>query len=349
MSKGDVMKRILIILIVIVLMIPLCAGAKKPKGDARPVWVDNPKTEYPDAMFLSAVGSGGSRAEAENNAAGNLAKIFRSDITAQTTFSERYHELMSATSAKAETETKMQKDIKVTASQNLFNIEIGKTWTDNLGQVYAVAYLHRLKTADIYEQRIVENNRQIMNYLNQSKTSDNPWQVYALLNAATVINQNNEELLSQLEIISLDTRRSISTGYSPDALKLNLAQAARAISFNLEVKGDVEGKISAVISETLTTNGFELSPLSSATLKAEITFEDVQLNQPQKFVRYTLALSVYDDKGNVLISLSDNNREGHLNKDEAKARAIRTLSAKIKTELPKRLFGYFDGLVKSKK
>ncbi len=343
------MKRNLFILLILMLILPLLAFAKNPGANIRPKWVDDPKSEYPESMYLSAVGSSGSRAEAENNAAANLAKIFRSEISSSTSYQERYNELMSETKDEASTETQSQKNVQVKSSQNLLNIETGKSWTDKLGQVYALAYINRFKTADIYEEKIEENSKQIQHYLQEGMLSSNTWKVYACYNIANLIHQNTEEMMAQLAIISLDTKESIELGYEPNELKTKVAEYAKLINFNLVVSGDAESKVRPLIEEIVTTNGFTISDNNAATIKVDTKLEDVELNQPQKFVRYFLTINVYDPEGNNIVTMSDNNREGQVNKDEARARAIRTMSGKVKTELPKRLFQYFDSLVIVKK
>jgi len=341
------MLRNYIVLLVLLVNLPLVAMAKKPEKINRPAWVDDPKAEYPASLYLSAVGSGDSRANAESNAAGNLAKIFRSDISAQTSYQERYTELMTTKSAQAATQTDSQKKVTVTAKQNLFNIEIGKSWTDPLGLVYVVAYIHRLKTADIYEERILQNSAQIKSYLQEALLTSNSYKAFAFVNAAALINQSNEELLQQLEIISLDTKQSLDLGYKPDELKLAVANQAKAMSFRISVKGDMEDKVRTVISEVLTSQGYTVADEAANLVDAAISFEDVDLQQSTKFVRYNLLLNVLAPDGVTLLSIADSGREGHLNKDEAKARALRTLIAKIRKELPRKLNQYFDGLVLS--
>lgn len=351
----------ILIALMIIMILPSFAMAKKPpketkppkvtnsNSEVRPDWVDAPKSEYPDGIYLSAVGSAGSRADAENAAIGNLAKIFRSDVTASTSYQERYNELMVNSKANSSTETNSQKTVNVKTKQSLMNIEIGKSWTDKLGQTYALAYIHRLKTAEIYEQQIEENSSQIRSYLDNAKSQTDSWRAFAFYSAAALINTRNEELLGQLAIISADTKQSIELGYSAAEMRQKMAELAKSIVFTLSITGDIEGKVKAVISEILTNYGFTLADREGVIIDVNLSFEDVDLNQKQKFVRYTLALNIYDADGNTVLTLTDNSREGHLNQAEAKARAIRTLNNKIKSELPKRLNKYFDGLISGNK
>ena len=49
-----------------------------PGGE--PKWVSNPKTDYPDDLYLAAVGAGDTRRSAENAATASLSRIFESHI-----------------------------------------------------------------------------------------------------------------------------------------------------------------------------------------------------------------------------------------------------------------------------
>lgn len=346
------MNRFVSLLMMLLMLFPALTMAKSSKK--KPKWVDSPKSVYPESMYLSAVGSGNSRTDAENNAAANLAKIFRSEISASTSYQERYREIVSPKKTDTSTETKTQKNVQVKTSQNLLNVEIGQTWTEpKTFRVYAVAYIHRLKTADILEQQIEENSQRIRNYLQEVAQTTDVWKLYSLYNVASVINMNSEELLSQLAIISPDTKELIQLGYNPDELKLNLGSWAKAVNFHIEVlgEGDEESfkKIHSMIAEVVTGNGWTVSDVNAALLEANVILEEVELNQPQKFCRYSISINIYNLGGNLMLSLSDSKREGHINMHEAKARVLRALNAKIKTEIPKQLNQYFDSLVITKK
>jgi hypothetical protein len=86
------MKRNILYILMALLMFSCAVHAKKKKNKA-PKWLENPKKEYPENMYLSAIGEADNRSMAENMAAGNLAKIFESNVKTDETYSQRYEEL----------------------------------------------------------------------------------------------------------------------------------------------------------------------------------------------------------------------------------------------------------------
>jgi len=122
------------------------------------------------------------------------------------------------------------------------------------------------------------------------------------------------------------------------------------VAFKLDVTGDTGNKVKSALADILTGMGFTVSDtdVNAVPVKVQVSFEDVELNQPQKFTRYTLALNVFNQAGDDIITLTDSGREGHITQSEAQARALRTVINKLKTELPKRLNKYFDAMVTGK-
>ena len=196
------MKRFIYLLIVVITLVGCSSNSVVRLGE-KPEWIDNPKIKYPEGMYLSAVGYGSTRRSAEADAMGSVARIFKTDIKANTKYSERWSELEST---REEDEISLfaenTKDIFISAEQNLINIEIGESYTDNLGKVYSLAYIHRSRTADIYDEKITQTNSMIEFYLAKYVASSNIIQQYAYLGLASIFAFQNQTLLDQLAIIS---------------------------------------------------------------------------------------------------------------------------------------------------
>lgn len=337
-------KSIIILLALLLCFIPLFAKAKAPVKNVRPAWVDNPKAEYPETMYMSAVGEGSNRRDAENTAIGNISRIFESKVKAESSVQERYKELTGNGGSSMESATESNKSVNVSSEQKLINIEIGPSWTDDLGRVYVIAYLHRLKTADIYEEKISDNEKRINQFLQQTPQSENPQYLYANLSAATFIAGLNQELIDQLAVISPDSREMLDLSYNYQSLRQKTAETARQIHFTVSIMDDQKDRITSQIQQVLVEQGFSLNTDNAILVKGQISFEDAKLNQPQKYVRYTLNLDVVDVNGALLFTFNKTGREGHLNYSEAEARAIRTVSQLIQKDFKSQLLNYFDGL-----
>ena len=64
----------------LILIINACAVNAKSKKSPKPKWLTNPKKVYPEQLYLTAIGEGDTRSDAENMAAANLSKIFEATI-----------------------------------------------------------------------------------------------------------------------------------------------------------------------------------------------------------------------------------------------------------------------------
>ena len=195
------MKKIIYLLLIVLFLIG-CSSNSLVKPGGKPEWIDNPKMKYPEGMYLAAVGYGSTRRSAEADAMGSVARIFKTDVKANSKYSERWSDLEST---KQENESSLfaenTKDIFISAEQDLINIEIGESYTDNLGKVYALAFIHRSRTADIYDEKIIQTNEMIDFYMAKYDSASDNVRKYAYLGVASIFAFQNQTLLDQLAII----------------------------------------------------------------------------------------------------------------------------------------------------
>jgi hypothetical protein len=235
-------------------------------------------------------------------------------------------------------------NVNVQAGQTLMNIQYGESYTDNLGRTHVIAFLDRLKTGELYEQRINENTAQVRYFYNQSTSSQDAIERYAAMNAAATYVVANEVLLKQLDIISPTTKEFVELGYNAPEIKQQAAELARGISFSVNLAGDDEGKMGIIIKELMTDYGFVIADAGILATTGSITMEETDLNRDNLvFVRYDLQLLLKDASGITIVAYNDNGREGHTSIPEAKARAYKYLGKEIRKEFKKKLDAYFTG------
>lgn len=338
------MRKLPVIICLLMLFSTVLVAKKKAKD--RPAWVDNPAIEYNTTLYLSAVGCGSNRAQAEDNARANLAKIFSTSIQSESGFEQRYQELISDSAANYSTELDQSARVKVMSSQTLSNIQIGKSWTDELGQTYAAAYLNRTLTAELYRSNIEDKAARIMALLNSVLDSQDNWEIFATLNAAGTLNAQNGLLISQLRIISLDEANSIHLPYDPEVLMAQQHAAGRRITFRVESEDEAAQALLPNLQEVVTNLGFGVSDLALNLIKICLSVEDLALENPRnKYVRYQMNILVTDETGKQLLNYNAAGREAHLSFAEARSRAQRTASEKIGNEFAQKLQAYLDGKI----
>lgn len=341
------MKKNILLLLIPFLILACAAQAKGKSGkNSEPEWVQNPKSLYPDQMYLTAIGEGDSRSEAENYAAANLARIFQVKVTTDETYKQRYQELTRSGKTDFEDLTDISKNVNLQSAETLYNIQFAESFTDKMGRVKVLAYLNRWQTAELYEERINTNSSKISDFLAMADSAKDPMIRYAALSAAVAVSTDSEVLLRQLDIISPSTKEFLEINYNHQQISRELAEQARRISFLVDIENDSESKITIMLTEMLTSLGFVMSEHALLTTQGLILFEETDLNRDDfQFVRYDFQVKILDEAGNTIAALSEKGKEGHTTYFEARERAIRKIGEKISTSFKPMLISYFDNLV----
>jgi hypothetical protein len=306
-----------------------------------PAWVNNPKSVYPESHYLVAVGEGDTRRAAENAATANLSKIFEAHIESDERLIDQTHE----TEKSFDRTTDFTTDINILSSQTLHNIQHAESWRDKRGRIHAVAYLNRRETAGIYREKISAQTERIQFLLDQANQTDDLIKQYATLRAGSRQAWANSQLVRQLKVI-YPASAAGSLPYSENILRKDLADTAKQIRVNINVAGDDNQRIAAVVEELVTRYGFVGGTPALLNVEGHISITDIkQRTSGLVFVRYELVLQVKDAQGSVLITLNEKGREGHISFAEARIRSFRTLENSINATGNKRLDAYFDSLI----
>jgi LPP20 lipoprotein len=313
--------------------------------DGKPEWINNPEKSYPNSQYMTAVGTGDSRKEAENLAASNLSKIFQSQIKSEETINARYQELMKSNQSSLESQTNINKNISVSSEQTLFNVRYPESYTDNLGRVYVLGVIEREPTAMIYKSKMNDNNSRIAVFVKRYRETKDPIKKYADIGAALVTAKVNETLRQQLDIIMPGMSVQPDTANSLERITELCSDAQKGIPFAIDISGAEKDNMTGFIGDMLSGLGFPVAEKGILTIKGSESVERITLNSDQKFVRWSYQFSVLDQSQTVILSISANGREGHITYEEAVARALRTMRDRIKTDFAKKINGYFDALV----
>ncbi len=315
------------------------------KAQNLPVWVSNPNAVYPDISYLAAVGEGDNRKAAENNALSNLALIFKSDIKVDNTQIDKYNELFGDKEG-FQHESNVTKKVNVTGGQTLYNVKFGETFTNNLGRVFITAYIERLETADIYNEKINNNTEKIKFFVNLASNNNDLLTNYAALNAASFFALDNEMLKSQLKIISPEFGNFNDTDYDYNDINKKSVDAAKKISFTVSIENDTDQKVTTFIKDLLNSKGFVISSNPILNVTGNISYEKLDLQRKEKFVTWTLFINIVNSANETILSTSTKGREGSVSYDAAISRCVNEIGKKIKTEFNNKLTDFFDGLVK---
>ncbi|MCF7911641.1 MAG: LPP20 family lipoprotein [Candidatus Cloacimonetes bacterium] len=342
------MKKYLIMIILLLLLLSACAGNKAVKRTSRPAWLDDPESKYPNTQYITAIGSGFSRSDAEKDAAAKLSRIFSTQVEATETMEKRYEELTKNSVTSTEDYARSIKNITLSTSESLINMQFGESYTDNQAKVHAIAYLNRFETAGIYEEMISANSGQINYYTSKSKSLTDALDIYAYYGAAWMIASKNEDLLRQYRIISPQMSSMYKPEYDNNAIKNSYVKAARAITFSINIAGDDDNRIKNIIKRIITAEGFQISDdkaYISASGSINMALTDLKRDDATIFYRWEMSLNLTQPDGNTILSLNPSGRAGSISKEEARARVYIDIEKKLDKTIISELNSWFDNLV----
>jgi len=312
------------------------SGGKRNPVSTAPAWVANPRTVFPENQFVSAVGTGSDRENAEKNALTALIQIFGQQIRGETTVSSRYAEAVQ--DGRIVLEDTSAIDRSITTSVNMgavIGAEIKDVWND--GSVYsAVAVMDKAKATMIYRDLVDQNDSTIRRLVEIPVAERSTLDAFARYDLAAEIADTNGTFINLLSVINpaiaATKRDSFRTG---DQFRLETLRIAQEIPIGIVVAGDDSGRVQAAFASAITAAGFKAGTADSRyvlTVRYQILPVEL-INQPNKFVRYQIEARLTDTtKNTTLLPYTVSGREGHITLVEAEQRALRVSEEKVRDD-----------------
>lgn len=334
-----------------VLIMAGCAGGPGGAPSARtaqdmPAWYLNPSAVYPDQVYLTAVGTGDTRRDAEQQALAGLSQIFEADIEVDMTTRERYREIMTAQGTLSETEVELAQTTNVRSAQTLLNVQTGEAAVDQSGRVHVIAYIERIPTGRLYVELIEKNGNQVQYFLDEAAVSGTLVREYAYVSAAAVVAAGNELLRDQLRIIAPAMGQIVRLSYTYEDVLRRRVDLAGRMRVSVVITDDEGDRVGGVLRQAL---GDERFPVSSEDpvlrITGRVSLEPVALSDEFETVRWVLNLAMSGPDGSALISYDDQGRASAVTIDSARAFAYRDIQDAVAKNFVRSMRRYFDGLV----
>ena len=316
--------------------------AKKNNGRA-PLWVSEPSSVYPDAVYLSGVGYGASRHDAEAAAAAVLTKAISQKVEAQ---SSSVQMIDAADTAAQNVRRGFSSVIRTSSTvDEITGLAIKETWTDKNGTVYALALINREDAGFHYEAKIKAAEDGINGFI--LFAADNPasFEAVSALKKAAASAAENDKNLSLLSVIHPGKYKNLSLGYkNTQTVEALLYREIEKIGIAVEVQNDKNRHVEAAFLHALKDAGFKTVSISSSgtnssfagfpyVLNASVIFEPFtgKTASDNIYVRYTVHADLTDRRtGKIVLPWSISGREAHFTQNEAENRALRTIENEIK-------------------
>ena len=314
----------------------------------KPAWVDAPDTVFSRQRYVSAVGFGPDRRQAERNALANLTGVFGQSIQAELKTVSTYSEAIMSGVIQITENSSVQDAITTSIEMDtLIGAEIADVWFDNRNTHYAAAIMEKERSAVLYADLIRSNERIIGDLISMTPDEKNTLNGYSRYTLAATIADANRVYANVLTLVGNTTGINPGNMKKGDDYRIEAAEIARNIPISVNVEGDRAGRIRNAFSRSLSASGFRSGTNSRYALSASVILTDANLpNQQNIFIRYIVDVNLIDTSdGSVLFPFSFNGREGHVNKAEAEERVFRAAENKIADEYGKNFRDYLSLLL----
>jgi len=329
-----------------------CCASNQARSErqrsTKPVWVDNPSSVYDPALNISAVGYGNNREVAEKNALSNLLAIFGQSIQVDRTVANTYLEvLQNGAGNKWLDEFAIHNTVSTQASlDNLVGAEIKELWYDLHSETYyAVAVMGKMRTSQIYDDMIKDNQRMIVDLTTMNTTEKNSLTGIFRYQFAAIVADINFSYANILKVIGVGYHGTMEQG---DTYRLEAQKIASTVPIGIKVFNDKNGRIHNAFAKAFLEHGFKTGGDRSRYLfDVEIAFSPVEItNNSNRFTRITLNSNLVDTSNNtVLLPWSYTDRHGHLTLVEAENRAYIAAENRIKTEFNDVLTAFLSQMI----
>lgn len=297
-----------------------------------PTWVASPNEAYPQSRYITAVGTGHDRTEAERNALAALVAIFGQSVQTEMSTVVTYSKAVADGAVNMSEDRSIQNAIKTSAAMDtLVGAEIAGVWFDGTSLHYAIALMDRQKTTALYTD-MLNGNQQVITKLTVLPDTEKytPGSIERFRLAGTIADVN-QVYATVLAVLGNGTSAApnLRTG---DSYRLEAADITANIPIAVRVNDDRNGRINAAFAQVLNKAGFKSGEAASRfVLAVTLTLtEDPVQNQRFSFVNYLVDARLTDTlPGVVLLPFTITGKEGHANREGAESRALMAVEKQI--------------------
>lgn len=308
-----------------------CAHAPStPKEEKRPEWTGGSASRFPPRLYMTGVGVGPNRRDAEDMARSEIAKSFKVRVLANSFDWMRSETLPGK---QEETSQKVESMTSTSVDQVVEGISIPEIWEDKGNRTfYALAVLDRERTAAILRERINRLDGEISALMGPARGEG----IYAGLREAVKAAgalQKRDIYNAELIVASVEgTGVPAAYRYAETQERINKVMSKVRLGINLT--GDDTGEIRQSLIEGLSRAGFQVltdPSLADILIRGDVRIRRVETpDSPWRWFAASLNGEVVNaQEGKYMGTIKEMSREGAQDKGQAIARTLNDLSMKV--------------------
>ena len=328
------------------------ANALEPKEvtGSRLDWVDGTSKAYPATRYLTGIGVGPDRGQAEDNARAEIAKVFESHINTNTKVQQEYLKVISQGRNREVSQVNVQDMVQVSSQKVLSGIQIAEVYRQTRPKelFYALAVLDRQQAMPMLTDKIETLDHEIKALMDQSSKETKNLQKLKILTSALqkqLLRQTHEAELAVVD----PSGKGLPAPIGFEEINRSLTDIlTKKFRIYVTVSGDRAGEIKKNLSEGLTREGFVLTndgKHASVAVKGQVTIKPLDHGDKRwKYVRWQTAFDLVNQSDQTVFgTLNNSGREGHLSMEQAILRSVMKIKKELLPQVSEDVRGYIFG------
>lgn len=296
-----------------------------------PAWYQNKEVAYPSDFYITAIGEGKTKEEAEIKAIASISLYFQTTTDVCNTLVKNYNEFEKGDIYKLTKYSSINEKSKITSNAEFFGVQFAQGFIVD-GSYTTLAFIDREGAFSVYEQRIKNNTSIIESLLLTAEDYNNPIFGFEAAKLAIPVAEMNTQLLKMARL----TKKVSENYFEKDDSYIQRVYSAYEICknnrvFYISVPNDYQGMVKRTISDLLEKQGYNVSSVNGiCEIPVDITMTEDE-TETAFFVYGGLVINVTTGTGEVIFSYSRNfPKKGGKTKDMAYKRAFQDIEKELK-------------------
>ncbi|MBO5137528.1 MAG: LPP20 family lipoprotein [Spirochaetaceae bacterium] len=294
-----------------------------------PEWYEHRSTVYPDGFYITAVGEGNSKLEAELAALANISMYFNIKTDVANALERTMMEL-DGKNYDFSKQTNVNESTKVSSSSEFFGVQFAECFFVD-GKYTTLAYIERDLAFDVYLQRIKDAASKLESLLLVAEDYNNPLSGLEAAEEAVPIANYAAELMKMARIVKKSNDRIFASTEALVQRSYTAKEICRQnLVFQLVVQNDYENMVYTTISDLLEGAGYALSSTNgTCTVPVLVTVEKEE-SEAGVFLYCNLVVKIADGTGSDFFSYSRSfPKKGGKTQRQAYNRAFQAIQAEL--------------------
>ena len=330
------------------IFLALAAAVAAHASSSAPDWVNGSSAQYPREAYMTGVGSGDDAATARDRARGEIARVFSTLVTVNTSVSESEQNKTEAGKTASTFSQVVGNSVQTASQKVLEGTEVAETWQDKAtSRYYALAVLEREKGVASLKDRIGDFDKQAWQWKEQmDKAAGRLLRVKAAMKLMALF-KAREDLNSEFRVLDA-SGKGLPSPINEAIVRPEASQALSSLEVFVDMKGDSSDEIETGIVKGL--NSFGLEAKSAGESAGDIIVEGKVSTEKLpgdgnawRWARSTVTVSLKDGKtGKTFLRFDASERQAAAGEREAARRSHVKLAKNIAPKISEAIAGYFE-------